>query len=413
MRVLIADKLPESSHMELRAAGCEVLYEPDLKGDALGEMLSSKGVEVLVVRSTKVTADIMNAAPALGLIVRAGAGVNTIDVAHAASSGIYVANCPGKNAQAVAELAFGLILSADRQIPNNVRDMRAGKWRKKHYSKARGLHGRTLGLIGLGNIGQAMVVRARAFGMKVVAWSRSLTAEQAHALGVEALESPVEVASRSDVVSVHVALTDATRGFVGRSVLEAMRPEAIFINTSRGPVVDETALLEAMEHRGLRCGLDVFCNEPSAKECDFAPALAQHEMCFGTHHIGASTLQAQEAVANEAARIIKAYKTLGEVPSCVNLSPASAASHTLVVRHHDQVGVLAEVLQVLRAAEINVQEMENTIFKGGLAAVARIRIEGCPCDGTLDKIRNAPHVLAINCLQTHPASGANPEVPEQ
>ena len=252
MRVLIADKLPESSHMELRAAGCEVLYEPDLKGDALGEMLSSKGVEVLVVRSTKVTADIMNAAPALGLIVRAGAGVNTIDVAHAASSGIYVANCPGKNAQAVAELAFGLILSADRQIPNNVRDMRAGKWRKKHYSKARGLHGRTLGLIGLGNIGQAMVVRARAFGMKVVAWSRSLTAEQAHALGVEALESPVEVASRSDVVSVHVALTDATRGFVGRSVLEAMRPEAIFINTSRGPVVDETALLEAMEHRGLR-----------------------------------------------------------------------------------------------------------------------------------------------------------------
>lgn len=399
MRVVIADKLPESAHLTLKSGGCEVFYDPSLKGDELGRVLSETGAQALIVRSTKVSEAILNVSPSLGLIVRAGAGVNTIAVEKAAARGVYVANCPGMNAQAVVELAFGLILAADRQIPNNVRDLRAGRWRKKHYGKARGLYGRTLGLLGLGSIGRAMIGPAQALGMQVVAWSRSLSEGDAQELGIEAMAGPVEVASRADVLSVHLALNDSTRGFVGEAILGALRPGSIFINTSRGPVVDEAALLKAMRERDVRCGLDVFCDEPSGGQTEFECALIAQEQCYGTHHIGASTAQAQEAVASEAARVVLTWKQQGIVPNCVNVNASPAASHVLVVRHRDEVGVLASVFDVLRAASLNVQEMENTIFTGGHAAVARIRVEGCPETSTLEAIAQAPNILAVNVVE--------------
>src|SRR6266542_3080523 len=173
MKVLVADKFEKSGLDGLTSAGCEVLYEPDAKEDALTQAIRKSGAEVLVVRSTKVTRA-MHEAGRLGLVVRAGAGYNTIDVEAASGRGIYVANCPGKNSVAVAELAFGLILALDRRIVDNAADLKRGVWNKKDYSKARGLHGRTLGLIGVGGIGKEMIPRARAFGMPVAAWSRSL-----------------------------------------------------------------------------------------------------------------------------------------------------------------------------------------------------------------------------------------------
>ncbi len=399
MKVLIADKVPERSHMTLRAQGCEVIYEPGLEGDALGAALERTQAEVLIVRSTKVGAGLLARSAQLGLIVRAGAGTNTIAVAEAADRGIFVANCPGRNAAAVAELAFGLMLAADRQIPNNVMDLRAGRWDKKRYGEARGLKGRTLGLLGLGDIGQAMIPRALGFGLKVVAWSRSLKAEQAEALGVEALGSPIEVAARADVLSVHVALTEATRGFIGEAIFGAMRPGSIFINTSRGEVVDEVSLLAAVRGKGIRCGLDVYQDEPSGSQGAFETALAKEPLVFGTHHIGASTDQAEESVAEEAARIVLSFKARGEVPNCVNLCTQSPATHVLVVRHRDEVGVLAGVFDVLRTASINVQEMENVIFDGARAAVARVRLESAPDAETLSRIERAPHVLAVGLLR--------------
>src|SRR6187549_3868306 len=155
MKVLVADKFEKSGVEGLRAAGCDVIYEPDLKEDSLTQAIGASGAEVLVVRGTKVTAPMLDAGR-LSLIVRAGAGYNTIDVAGASKRGIYVSNCPGKNAIAVAELAFGLLLSLDRRIPDNVAELRAGAWNKKEYSKARGIFGNTLGLIGYGSIGQEM-----------------------------------------------------------------------------------------------------------------------------------------------------------------------------------------------------------------------------------------------------------------
>src|SRR5215467_1564615 len=192
MRILIADKFEESGRIGLRTLGCEISFQPDLKDEALVDAIAKQQPDVLIVRGTKVTEPMLAAGP-LKLIVRAGAGYNTIDVAAASRRGIYVSNCPGKNSVAVAELAFGLILALDRRIPDNVAALREGRWNKKEYSKARGVFGRTLGLIGLGRIGQEMVQRGRAFGMPVVAWSRSLTSQRAHDLGIEMKQSPVEV----------------------------------------------------------------------------------------------------------------------------------------------------------------------------------------------------------------------------
>src|SRR6266550_7886807 len=205
MHVLIADKFEQSGRDGLQAIGCEVSFQPDLKDEALVATIAQLQPDVLVVRGTKVTEPMLAAGP-LKLIVRAGAGYNTIDVAAASRHGIYVSNCPGKNSIAVAELAFALMLALDRRIADNVIALRRGEWNKKEFSKARGLFGRTLGLVGVGKIGAEMIPRARAFGMPVVAWSRSLTPERAAALGVDQKETPQEVARSADIVSVHLAL---------------------------------------------------------------------------------------------------------------------------------------------------------------------------------------------------------------
>src|SRR5256714_11112280 len=200
MRVLIADKFEQSGRDGLEAIGCEVSYQPDLQDEALVEAVRSEAPDVLVVRGTKVTEPMLGAGQ-IKLVVRAGAGYNTIDVAAASRRGIYVSNCPGKNSVAVAELAFALVLALDRRIPDNVAASREGRWNKQEFSKSRGLYGRTLGLIGLGQIGREMIPRAHAFGLKVVGWSRRLTEGSATGLGIEYKASPVEVAAVSDMVS--------------------------------------------------------------------------------------------------------------------------------------------------------------------------------------------------------------------
>jgi D-3-phosphoglycerate dehydrogenase len=402
MKILVADKFEKSGIDGLRAAGCEVVYEPDLKEDSLTAAIGSTQADVLVVRSTKVTTPMLDAGR-LSLIVRAGAGYNTIDVAGASKRGIYVSNCPGKNAIAVAELAFGLILALDRRIPDNVAELRAGKWNKKEYSKAQGLHGKTLGLLGIGSIGQEMIRRAAGFGMPIVLWSRRFDGQQrplseqdARELGVEnALRmvsidlapTPGDVAARADIVSVHLALGAETRNVIDAALLGRMKPGAMLINTARGEVVDHAALAAAVRGKGLRVGLDVFANEPAAVTGDFTDALVALPGVYGTHHIGASTDQAQEAIAAETVRIIRSYKETGRVPNVVNLAKRTPATHMLVVRHRDRPGVLAHVFHHLREANLNVQETENIVFDGADAAVARINLDGAPASALCDVIR--------------------------
>jgi D-3-phosphoglycerate dehydrogenase len=324
MRVLIADKFEQSGRDGLQAIGCDVSFQPDLKDDALTQAIRHETPDVLVVRGTKVTEPMLAAGP-IKLVVRAGAGFNTIDVAAASRRGIYVSNCPGKNSIAVAELAFALILALDRRIAENVIALRNGEWNKKEFSKARGLFGRTLGLVGVGKIGAEMIPRAQAFGMRVIAWSRSLTPERAIELGVECKASPTEVARDADIVSVHVALNPDTRAFLGADFFAAMREGAYFINTARGEVVDQAALIEAMRSRGIRAGLDVYAGEPTSPTAEFSDDIAREPNLYGTHHIGASTDQAQEAIAAETVRIVREFKETGNVPNVVNLARQTPA----------------------------------------------------------------------------------------
>jgi len=414
MKVLVADKFEKSGIEGLKAAGCEVLYEPDLKDDALTEAIRSSGAEVLVVRSTKVTTPMLDAGR-LSLIVRAGAGYNTIDVAGASKRGIYVSNCPGKNAIAVAELAFALMLSLDRRVPDNVAELRAGKWNKKEYSKAQGLYGKTLGLLGVGSIGKEMIRRAAGFGMDVVLWSRryagqqgALSEQEARDLGLEAASrlvkielapTPGDVAERADVLSVHVALGPDTKGLVNRDLLARMKPGAMFINTARGEVVDHAALAEAVKENQIRVGLDVFANEPASATGAFSDDLMALPSVYGTHHIGASTDQAQEAIAAETVRIIRTFKETGRVPNVVNLAKRTPATHMLVVRHRDRPGVLAHVFDQLREADLNVQETENIVFEGAEAAVARINLDGAPSTAVCDSIKTNADVLDLQVVQ--------------
>ena len=399
LRVLIADKFEQSGQDGLKAAGCDVSYQPGVKDDALAAEVEKLRPDVLVVRSTKVTEAILNAG-ALKLVVRAGAGYNTIDVAAASRRGIYVSNCPGKNSVAVAELAFGLILALDRRIPDNVIALREGRWNKAEFSKARGLFGRSLGLVGLGQIGREMIPRARGFGMPVVAWSRSLTPGASKELGVEYKASPIEVAESADIVSIHLALNSSTRKIIGAKFFEHMRPGAYFINTSRAEIIDQDALQHAIEGKGIRAGLDVFDSEPASGTGEFADRIVKAAAAYGTHHIGASTDQAQEAIATETVRIVRAFKETGKVPNVVNLATATPATCALVVRHLDRPGVLASVLDAISEARINVQEMENIVFEGAEAAVARIHLENEPGVDLLDKIRNGnPNILELSLIR--------------
>ena len=390
MRVLVADNFPEDGLAKLRAIGLDVRYEPAAKGEALTAAVRDSTAEVLVVRGTEVKGDALRAGR-LGLVVRAGAGYNTIDVATASKAGIYVSNCPGKNAVAVAELAFALMLSLDRRIPDNVAALKAHTWNKKDFSKARGMLGRTLGLLGYGNIGQEMARRAIAFGMPVVVWSRRFAAGRAsppEGLSIQIARSPEEVAERADVLSVHLALSAETKGLVNAAVLERLKPGSIFINTARAEVVDYAALERVARERDLRVGLDVYPGEPAGATGEFANSIIAVPNLIGTHHIGASTDQAQEAIAEETVRIIATYRDTGRVPNVVNLAKKTPATHMLVVRHRDRPGVLAHVFHCLRSGDINVQETENVIFEGAEAAVARINLDGAPSDALLKQMQD-------------------------
>ena len=346
------------------------------------------------------TAATIEAADALELIVRAGAGTNTIDVDAASEVGIYVTNVPGRNAIAVAELTMGLLLAIDRRIADNVADLRTGSWNKADYSKADGLFGKAIGIVGLGEIGFAVAERATAFGLEVRAIRKDrdeAVEERIRGMGIELVDSLEDLVATSDIVIVHVPATPETESMFDARLLDRMKEGAILLNTSRGDIVDEAALLDAIDTRGLRVGLDVYPDEPGSGATDWSSKLAQHPNVVGTHHIGASTAQAQKAVAEGVVEIIEAF-VRGEILNCVNLAPTRLGTHTLHVRHFDRVGVLAGVFDILRRRELNVEQMENRVFEGRNAAVATIDVVGdvgADLIAALEALDDVIHVSAV------------------
>ena len=323
MKVLIADKFEAEGIAGLEALGCRVTSDPDLTPETLPDALKRTEAEVLVVRSTKVPASVFDAATTLKGVIRAGAGYDNIDFEAARAKGVPVCNCPGMNAVAVAELTIGHLIALDRRIPEQCSALREGRWDKAGFAKARGLKGRTLLVVGTGAIGTEVIKRAKAFDMKIMAQSRSLGDDTARALGIEPIpytrEALVDALGKADAVTIHVASTPDTKNLCGPGFFGAMKPGAYFINTSRGDIVDEAALRDAIESKGIRAALDVYQDQPSAKTADWRPPLADAAgTVHFTHHCGASTDQAQLAVAQETVRIVKTAMETGRFIHCVN-----------------------------------------------------------------------------------------------
>ena len=239
MKILIADKLDITATLALEEIGHEVQENHLATSSDLEKCI--QGIEVLVVRSTKVTADVLRVADRLSLVVRAGAGVDNIDVVAASELGIHVCNVPGRNAAAVAELTFALLLAIDRQIVEGAIDLRKGIWNKKSYAAADGIMGKTIGIIGLGGIGLSVAERAKAFGLSVIGQrknGRSPEVEQRiRQIGIRLTDSLEDLVAQSDVISVHVPFNQETIGLVDDALLRKFKDGAILINTSRGEII--------------------------------------------------------------------------------------------------------------------------------------------------------------------------------
>ena len=317
MKILIADKFPAHWKEVLAKQGHQITDDPNLDETTLPAAMADN--EILIVRSTKVPAAVIDAAKNLKLIIRAGAGYDTIDISHAAQKGVAVCNCPGTNSIAVAELAMGLMLAVDRRIFHNTRDLRAGVWNKSEYSKAKGIFGRTLGIIGLGNIGKEVAKRAQAFGMKVLAYDPYTKPEVFQALNIMPQQDIYTLAGLCDVITVHLPDTPQTHGLFNKKFFDAMKDGATFINTARGGLVVTPDLAQAIKTKNIRAALDVYEKEPKAndKTFDYSP-FEGAENFYGTHHIGASTEQAQDAVAQRAVDIINEYAASGKFLFRVN-----------------------------------------------------------------------------------------------
>lgn len=394
MRILLADDLPEFAVERLGASGASCDVMPWLTADDLPDRVP--GYEVLIVRSTVVDAAALEAAADLGLVVRAGAGTNNIDCSKAAELGIIVCNVPGRNAIAVAELALGLMLAVDRHIACATADARVGVWNKRAYSQARGLHGSTLGILGMGAIGLAVAERAVVCGMRVLTTRTPAhppdTLRRMDSVGVECMPDLASLLAASDIVSLHVPAWPTTVGMVDSYFLAAMKPDAVLINTSRGSVVLESALIEALDTTGMRAGIDVFEDELAAGSGEFRSALASHPKVTVTHHVGASTLQAQTAVAEGVVEVVEQYRR-GAVSGCVNLETAPARAATLVIRHSGRGGALGRVLLELSDSDVAVGSVNNRVLAGSRAAVAAIDAASPVDSELLDRIRGIPDVI--------------------
>jgi D-3-phosphoglycerate dehydrogenase len=403
MKLLIADRLPPSHVDVLRKIVEDVEYVPELTADSLPDHIS--GSRILVVRGTKVSSSTIEKDVELELIVRAGAGTENIDLEAASARGVYVTNCPDKNSAAVAELTLGLLIAVDRRIPDQSIALKERRWDKEEYSRADGLKGKVFGVIGTGAVGREVIKRAKAFDMPVVAWSRSLTDEKAAELGVTRAATIDGLIEKSDIISLHVSLTPETTHILSAERISKLKKGTIILNTSRGAVVDNISLAEALKSGRVRAGLDVYEDEPANAKGKFSSVLADAPNWVGTDHIGASTTQAQVSTASETVRVVEKYVKTGIVENCVNFAKESPAAYELIVRHYDRIGVLTRILTELRESKISVHEVHNVIFEGAKAAVAHIQLDTYPPQTTLDRIsERKSEIINMKIVKLQPIS---------
>ncbi len=393
MRILVACELPDFAINELRSLGSDFAYEPRLRPDALAGAIPD--VAILIVGALRVAPEVIQRGKALQMIVHAGSGAPNIALDEASAQGIFVMHCPGRDAAALAELAFGLIVALDRRVVEHTITLREGRWNRAELLDARGLAGRSLGVLGWCAAGAEVARRARAFGMHVAAWSPTMTPEQLEAHGVECCAWPRELARRCDIVTVHAPRALDRQVVVDEEFLENMRAGAYLIHLGHPGALDEAAVARAVQQRQLRVALDVYVSEPAGDVGKFRSPLLQLPGVIGTQHVGGVTEQVRDSVAAEVVRIVRTFLVSGELLNCLNIAERSPATWQLVLRVRDQVGVMAAILEAVRADGINAEEISSRVFTGAKAAWCTIALDERPSNEALDAIRALPDVLHL------------------
>ena len=400
-KVLISDSLAEQGVTVLeQASGIEVINRPGCSPDELLQLISD--VDALAIRSgTKVTADVLAAAPNLRIVGRAGIGVDNVDIPVATERGVVVVNTPEGNNITTAEHAIALMVSLARHIPQATASLKAGKWEKKAFQGME-LYNRTLGVLGAGNIGRFVVSRAKGLGMKVIVHDPYLTQEAAARLEVERVELD-EMMSRADVVTVHVPKTKETTGILGTAEFAKAKPGLIVINAARGGIIDEEALLAALESGQVgSAGLDVFVEEPPGAD----HPLVNHPRVICTPHLGASTEQAQINVAIAVAEQIRDYLLNGEVRNSINVPTVSPEQMAEVGPYLGLGEKLGAFQGQLAQGRVDVVEVE---YSGEVAELKVAPITIAVLKGILSPVResvnlvNASHVaqeLGIKVIES-------------
>jgi D-3-phosphoglycerate dehydrogenase len=391
MKILVAGELPDATLEQLRALALEVAYRPDLTAAALRDGVADVGI--LVVENLRVSPDVIDRAPSLQMIVHAGHGPGDVALEAASSAGIFVTHCPDKSGEAVAEHAFGLLLALDRGVVDHTLALRDGRWQRGDIA-ARGLAGRTLGIVGWGPVGRLVARRAHAFGMRVVAWSAALNTDGPSEVPVEFCPWPRELARQCDLVIV-LSVEGEREPVVDEEFLAGLPEGAYLVHVGRGGPVDEHALVQAIERRGLRVALDAFAAEPAGDTGRFRSRLLELPGVIGTPHVAELTTQARQATAAEVVRVIRGFVVGGEVLNCLNLCERSPATWQLLLRVKDQPGVLAAILDVVRADGINAQEISSRVFLGARASWITIALDERPSSEALDSIRTLASVLHL------------------
>lgn len=392
MKFVVACEMPESAIDDLRGLATELVYVPGVNPAQLRDHLAGAGV--LVVAGTRVSPEMIQRAAALQLIVHAGSGPGDVAIEEASTQGVFVAHCPDRHAAAVAELALGLLLALDRRIVDHTVALREGRWVRAEAVGARGLAGRTLGILGYGVIGREVVRRARAFALRVLAWTPRGPTEAAADDGVTWCHWPRELARQSDMVTV-LAVEPPGEVLVDAEFLQSLPIGASLVHLGHPGAVDEAALMAAVEKRRLRVAVDTFGTEPTGESGRFRSRLCELPGVVVTPRIATLTAQARAATADEVVRVVRAFVVSGEVRHCLNLCERSPATWQLVLRVRDQVGVMAAVLEAVRADGINAQEISSRVFTGAKAAWCTISLDERPSTEALEAIRALPDVLHL------------------
>jgi D-3-phosphoglycerate dehydrogenase len=380
-RVLVADDLSAEGVAILRKAGLEVDVRVGMKPDELEAAIAA--YDAIAVRSaTKVTARVLEKGSRLRVVGRAGVGVDNVDLEAATRRGVVVMNTPGGSSVTVAELALAMMLALSRHIAQATASTRSGKWEKKRF-QGHELSGKTLGVVGIGNIGSVVVDRARAMKMHVVAFDPFISAEAAAQIGVE-LVALDDLWKRADVISLHVPLTDQTRNVVNAGSLARMKKGVLLVNCARGGLVDEPALAEAIAsgHVG-GAAFDVFEKEPVSPD----NPLLKLDGFICTPHLGASTEEAQAAVAVAIAEQLAAYLTRGEVKNAVNVPSMSREALERFgpyVKLCEKLGALAAQIAPSGVREVRVA------FAGEVAEAPQRPLTAAVLKGLLSQVEATP-----------------------